>query len=221
MKKISGVIFDMDGLIFDTEAVYSKNNIEIAQKFKMPGYDEEYYKSEVGLGEKAVYQKYVNDFPMLRQDEIDQFFKESRASTWEEFSTVGAPIKPGVEELLTYLNNHGVKCVVASSNNREAIDMLLDKAGFMDKFSGIVSGNDVTHAKPHPEIVEKAVEILGTPKEETIMLEDSLNGIRASFTANVPVIMVPDLILPNDEAKEKTMTIKDSLYDVLDYIKSV
>ncbi|MGX4686956.1 HAD family hydrolase [Vagococcus sp. JNUCC 83] len=221
MKKISGVIFDMDGLIFDTESVYSKNNIEIAQKFKMPGYNAEYYKTEVGLGEKAVYEKYIKDFPMLTQDEIDQFFKESRASTWDDFSTVGAPIKPGMEELLTYLNNHGIKCVVASSNNREAIDLLLEKAGLLDKFSGIVSGNDVIHAKPNPEIVEKAVDILGTSKEETVMLEDSLNGIRASYTAGVPVIMVPDLILPNDEAIEKTLTIKDSLYDVLDYVKSM
>lgn len=221
MKKISGVIFDMDGLIFDTEAVYCKNNIEISKKFNMPGYGKEYYTSEVGLGEKAVYEKYIKDFPMLSTDEIDQFFKESRESTWEDFSTVGAPVKPGARELLEYLNEQGIRCVVASSNNREAIDILLEKADMEKYFDGIVSGNDVEHAKPHPEIVEKAVEILGTEKNETVMLEDSLNGIRASFTAGVPVIMVPDLVLPNDEAKEKTWMIEDSLFDVLDYIKSL
>ncbi|UUV98622.1 HAD family hydrolase [Vagococcus luciliae] len=220
MKKISGVIFDMDGLLFNTEAVYSKNNIEIAQRFNMPGYDEEYYKSEVGLGEKAVYEKYTNDFPMLEKNDVDQFFKESRESTWNEFNEKGAPLKPGVEELLTYLNHHDIACVVASSNNRVAIDLLLDKAQLTDKFKGIVSGDDVTHAKPHPEIVEKAVSLLGTPKKETIMLEDSLNGIRASFSAGVPVIMVPDLILSNDEANEKTLAVKDDLFAVLDYIKS-
>lgn len=211
----------MDGLIFDTEAVYCKNNIEISKKFNMPGYGKEYYTSEVGLGEKAVYEKYIKDFPMLSTDEINQFFKESRDSTWEDFSTVGAPVKPGARELLEYLNEQGIRCVVASSNNREAIDILLEKADMEKYFDGIVSGNDVEHAKPHPEIVEKAVEILGTEKNETVMLEDSLNGIRASFTAGVPVIMVPDLVLPNDEAKEKTWMIEDSLFDVLDYIKSL
>ena len=221
MKKISGVIFDMDGLIFDTEAVYCKNNMKVSKQFNMPGYNQEYYTSEVGLGEKAVYEKYIKDFPMLSTDEIDQFFKESRKSTWEDFSTIGAPIKPGARELLDYLNEQGIRCVVASSNNREAIDMLLEKAELVNCFEGIVSGNDVEHAKPHPEIVEKAVEILGTDRAETVMLEDSLNGIRASFTAGVPVIMVPDLVLPNDEAKEKTLMIKDSLFDVLDYMKTL
>ncbi|MGO3733168.1 MAG: HAD family hydrolase [Vagococcus sp.] len=220
MEKISGVIFDMDGLIFDTEAVYSKMNVQEAQRFGLTGYDEAYYLTEIGLSEEAAYKKYFEDFKDVPKETIAGFIQASRDASWEVLKEKGAPLKPGVLELVTYLNEHKIPSIVASSNNRAAIEALLEKANLTHLFSDIISGDEVTHAKPHPEIVEKAVAKLRTLPSETIMLEDSVNGVRASYSAHVPVIMVPDLIAPDDEVKEKAYRIESDLFDVLNFIKN-
>lgn len=221
MKKLSGVIFDMDGLIFDTESVYCRHNIITSKKYNMAGYDETYYLSEVGLGEKAVYKKYIEDYPNVSKEDLDSFFEDSRLSIWNEFQEIGAPFKPGIEDLLISLNEKNIPCVVASSNSRIVIDLLLEKADLGKYFIGIVSGDDVEHAKPDPEIVEKAVEMLGSKKSETVMLEDSLNGIRASHSAGVPVIMVPDLIAPDNEVEEKSWIVKEDLTAVKELFHTI
>lgn len=219
MKKISGVIFDMDGLILDTEAIYSECNIVTAPEFGLKNFDLDYYKEEIGLSEEHAYQKYLEDFSYLPTENIDNFFKVSRELVRKTFAETGAALKPGIVEILTFLNEQNIPCVVASSNTREAIDQLLDKADLTKFFKDTVSGDEVTHAKPHPEIVEIALSKLGTKPEETLMLEDSLNGIRSSYSAGVPVIMVPDLLAPNEEAIEKSHSVKKDLFEVLDFIK--
>ncbi|MFW8053878.1 HAD family hydrolase [Vagococcus fluvialis] len=219
MEKISGIIFDMDGLILDTEAIYCECNVSTAPKYGLKGFDKAYYKEEIGLSEEHAYQKYLSDFDYVSKESIDGFYKESRQKVKDIFDTSGAPLKPGVIELLDYLKEQDIPCVVASSNTTEMINQLLSKANLLPYFKGIVSGDEVTHAKPHPEIVEVALEKLGSPAAETVMLEDSLNGIRASFTAGVPVIMVPDLLEPTEEAIEKTHRIKADLFEVLAYIQ--
>lgn len=219
MKTINGVIFDMDGLIFDTEAIYCQSNMEAAKEYGLEGFDEAHYREEIGLSDEHAYQKYLKDYSDLPKETIDAFFKASRQKATDTFHASGAPLKAGIRELLEYLKEISVPCVVASSNTTEAIELLLDKADLRSFFKGIVSGNDVTHAKPDPEIIEKAVSLLDTLPNETIMLEDSLNGIRASYTAGVPVIMVPDLLAPCDEALEKVFSVKKDLFEVLTFIK--
>lgn len=205
----------MDGLLLDTEAVYCRTNIEYAKKWGLKGYDKAHYLTELGQGEAETYRRYYVDFPETSDENIENFIKETRESIHTEFTEIGAPIKPGVFELLDYLKAEEIPCVVASSNNRGAIEVLLENAKMADYFTGIVSGDDVTHAKPHPEIVEKAIALLGAEPDELVMLEDSLNGIRASHTAKVPVVMIPDLLPPNDEAREKTVAIYPSLHEYL------
>ncbi|MBO0477396.1 HAD family hydrolase [Vagococcus sp. DIV0080] len=219
MKKVSGIIFDMDGLILDTEAIYCESNITIAKEFGLKGFDKEHYKEEIGLSDEHAYQKYLKDFSYLPEETIQAFFDASRNRVKERFATEGAPLKPGIIEILTYLKEQNIPCVVASSNTTAAIKQLLEKADVMDFFKDTVSGEDVTHAKPHPEIVEVALKKLGTKAEETLMLEDSLNGIRASYAAHVPVIMVPDLLEPSEEALEKALCVKKDLFEVLDFVK--
>ncbi|MDT2850253.1 HAD family phosphatase [Vagococcus carniphilus] len=216
MKTFNGVIFDMDGLIFDTEAIYCASNVEMAKEFGLKEYDEAYYRTEIGLSEEHAFEKYLADYSYLPKETIQAFFDESRNKVRKTFKESGAPLKPGVVELLTFLNEQEIPCIVASSNTRDAIDQLLTKANLTNYFIDTVSGDEVTHAKPHPEIVEKAVEKLGTNPSETVMLEDSLNGIRASYSANVPVIMVPDLIEPDEEALEKVYAVKKDLFEVKD-----
>ncbi|MGY3750588.1 HAD family hydrolase [Vagococcus acidifermentans] len=219
MQSIKGIIFDMDGLLFDTEKVYSEVNIRLAKEFGLTGYDDAYYLTEVGLSDEEVFQKYLHDFSEHRAEVIKSFFEETRQATMHEFRTNGAPVKPYVVPLLEYLQEVRIPAVIASSNMKHYIEVLLEKSNIQNYFKGIVSADDVKNAKPDPEIVHKAVELLETPNVETLMLEDSINGIRAAHAAKVPVVMVPDMLPPDEEAREKTLCIVDSLADVLHFIK--
>ena len=127
--------------------------------------------------------------------------------------------KKGLIGLLDYLESKNIKKIVASSSIKSVVSLFLEKEQLTPYFDAIIGGDEVTRAKPSPEIYEKAWLKTQVPKEHTLVLEDSLNGIRASYDANIPVIMIPDLILPTNEAKEKTLMILDDLNQVKTFIK--
>ena len=128
-------------------------------------------------------------------------------------------------ELLTYLKANKIKWVIASSNQRAVIDELLEQAELTAYFSTVVSAEDVPKAKPDPAIFLAAQNLLGTKKEETLVLEDydvngiwnnydSQNGVLAAYRAEIPVIMVPDLLPPDADLKNKTVAVVSSLHEV-------
>jgi HAD superfamily hydrolase (TIGR01509 family) len=122
--------------------------------------------------------------------------------------------------LLAYLEEKNIPRVLASSNVRPVIEILLEHAGIRDKFSDIVSADDVKYAKPDPEIFEIAVDRLGIAREEGLVLEDSKNGILAAEGAGVPVVMVPDIIPPTAELEEKTAAVLPTLHDVINFLEA-
>ena len=128
--------------------------------------------------------------------------------------------KPGFLKLAQYLENNHIVYGLASSNYREDIDFYLRATNFEKRFDFIVSANDVQQAKPSPDIFLKAWEKAGKPdKNKTVIIEDSTNGIKAANRAGIPVIMVPDYILPGDFEKKHTLTIKQNLNAVIDYFQ--
>ena len=130
-----------------------------------------------------------------------------------------APVKPGVKELLTYLKSAGVKIAIASSTKKSGVARELKQAGFLEYFDELVCGDMVEKSKPNPDIFLKAAQCLGEEPENCIVIEDSFNGIRAAHAANMFAIMVPDILPPDEEMKEKASLILDSLNDVLSYLK--
>lgn len=218
MGKYSGVIFDMDGLIFDTEIVYLETNVRLAPKYGLVGLDHDYMMTCIGISDKEVYEKYRNDFPNVSKENMDAFISAGHQEVRAFFESGQTQLKPGARELLAVLKKENIPCVVASSNLREFIELLLEKAGIQDYFAGIVSANEVKQAKPDPEIVEKAVALLQLKPSECVMLEDSLNGVRAAYSASVPVIVVPDLLSPDFEMKDKASHIVPSLFEVTELI---
>lgn len=110
------------------------------------------------------------------------------------FSLGAVQLKPGVIELLDFLEEHRIPKVVASSNQRHIIELLLEKNQLTNYFETIVSAENVKRAKPDPEIFLLAHEYLGTKKQETLVLEDSKNGILAAASAEIPVIMIPEFV---------------------------
>ncbi|MGX6978573.1 HAD family hydrolase [Vagococcus elongatus] len=221
MTNYQGVIFDMDGLLFDTEQVYLDVNVTLAPDFGLHGLDKSYMMNFIGISDEEVFATIRKDFSHLPSKTLDDFFYAGRSLVREMFEGGKTPLKPGAVETLELLRKHQIPSVIASSNLREFIELLTEKANIDHYFSGIVSANEVERAKPDPEIVIKATELLSLEPEKCLMLEDSLNGVRASHEANVDVIVIPDLIAPNPEMTSKAKVIVDNLFEAHPYIVNV
>lgn len=211
---VKGVIFDMDGLIFDTEQLYYAGAQAAADTFGFP-YDKELYLNLLGISDEEVIMKYHELFDeKFGVDTVTAFIEAAYENTRLLFAQGKATLKPGVMELLTYLKANKIKWVIASSNQRAVIDELLEQAELTAYFSTVVSAEDVPRAKPDPAIFLAAQNLLGTKKEETLVLEDSQNGVLAAYRAEIPVIMVPDLLPPDADLKNKTVAVVSSLHEV-------
>lgn len=218
MNKIDGVIFDMDGLLFDTELIYYQSTQKIADAMGFP-YSKETYLEFLGVSDKEVQENYHRMYQAYGTATVDEFIRRAYEDTYQEFEAGNVPLKEGVLELLDFLEAAEIPKIVASSNVRPAIELLLDNAGIKHRFAGIVSAEDVTRAKPDPEIFNKARLFLGTATENTLIFEDSFHGITAAHQAGIPVIMVPDLLEPTPEIEQKTLKVFNSLKEVPSYLK--
>lgn len=218
-KNYQGIIFDMDGLLFDTEMVYFKAHTALAEKYQLIGYDEAFYLQYVGCSDKELHEALYKTFASAGEENIAQFIEETYHEVEKLFLRGEVDLKPGAVDLLAYFKDQGIPCVIASSNLRRFIDILVEKAEIGHFFEGIVSSEDVSRAKPDPEIVVKATAMLGVSPADCLMFEDSANGIKAANGAGVDVIMVPDLIPPTAELESRALTVLSSLHDVPAYLE--
>lgn len=212
------VIFDMDGLLFDTEIVYYEASQMVADQMGFP-YDKELYLKYLGVSDEEVWANYQQIFASFGKNNVQKFINDAYEETIRRFSLGAVQLKPGVIELLDFLEEHRIPKVVASSNQRHIIELLLEKNQLTNYFETIVSAENVKRAKPDPEIFLLAHEYLGTKKQETLVLEDSKNGILAAASAEIPVIMIPDLLAPSEDLQQKTLAVLSSLHEVPGYLK--
>lgn len=219
MKNIKGIIFDMDGLLFDTESIYYEANQMVADKYGLP-FTKEIYTRFIGVADEEVWAELHKMFADYGQATVQKFIDESWGMAHDRFKTGKVDLKPGVHELLAYLEEKQLPRVLASSNVRPVIEILLEHAGIRDKFSAIISAEDVKFAKPNPEIFVIAADRLGIQAEDGLVLEDSKNGILAAEGANIPVIMVPDILPPTPDLKEKTAAVLPSLLEVINFLEA-
>ena len=212
------VIFDMDGLLFDTEIVYYEASQMVADQMGFP-YDKELYLKYLGVSDEEVWANYHQIFASFGKNNVQKFINDAYEETIRRFSLGAVQLKPGVIELLDFLEEHRIPKVVASSNQRHIIELLLEKNQLTNYFETIVSAENVKRAKPDPEIFLLAHDYLGTKKQETLVLEDSKNGILAAASAEIPVIMIPDLLAPSEDLQQKTLAVLSSLHEVPGYLK--
>ena len=212
------VIFDMDGLLFDTEIVYYEASQAVADRMGFP-YDKELYLKFLGVSDEEVWANYHQIFAEFGKNNVQKFIDDAYEETIRRFSLGEVQLKPGVLELLDFLEEQQIPKVVASSNQRHIIELLLEKKQLSSYFDTIVSAENVQRSKPDPEIFLLAHRYLGTEKHETLVLEDSQNGILAASSAEIPVVMIPDLLLPSDKLKEKTVAVFSSLHEVPEFLK--
>ncbi|MDT2660874.1 HAD family phosphatase [Enterococcus hulanensis] len=218
MKKVKGIIFDMDGLLFDTESIYCEANLVVADKYDIP-FTKDTYARFIGISDEEVWAELHKMYADHGEETVQKFIDESWGMAHDRFKTGEVDLKPGVHELLAYLEEKEIPRVLASSNVRPVIEILLEHAGIRDKFSDIISAEDVKFAKPDPEIFVIAAERLGMSGADCLVLEDSKNGILAAEGAGVPVVMVPDIVPPTAELREKTEAVFTSLHDVIEFLE--
>lgn len=216
--KLELVIFDMDGLMFDTEPIGAKCFKDAAREF---GYivDDEFQMGLIGMNVHdhvlKVKEKFGEDYPVF---EVRALAKKKRMQYFYEH---GLPIKPGLEELLRYLKESEIKVAVASSSSRDLIDEYLDLAKMKNEFDFIVAGDSVVHGKPDPELFLKVLAHFNIDNDRAIVLEDSTNGILASHKAKIPVICIPDLVVNGPEILALTYKTLPSLFEVKDEIEKI
>lgn len=215
---IKAVIFDMDGLMIDSERVTFECYQEILKGMNLT-MDEEFYKTLLGKPLKGIYQifydVYGNDFP------IEDVIKDVHALMAQRFETEGVPVKTGLKSLLEYLKINNYKTIVATSSNRDRVDTILAQAQITDYFDDSICGDEVTKGKPNPEVFLKSCQKLGVSVDEAIVLEDSEAGIQASYDAGIKVICIPDMKYPEKQYEEKTFKIFKDLNDVTNYLKNL
>ncbi len=208
-RTFKAAIFDMDGLILDSERTVLNIWEKIGEKY---GFENirAYGISVIGKNKKAT----IDEFERVYGESGVPYEKELRA-VYNEMAQKGeVPLKPNTLELLNAMKSAGMKIAIASSSTREEITSQLGPLGALELFDAVVSGDQVTRSKPDPEIFLKACDALNVKPEESLGLEDSYNGVRSCKASGLYTIMVPDLIAPNDEMKELADIILPSLKDV-------
>ena len=215
---IKGVIFDMDGLIFDTETLVYQATQRAADELQIT-FGKADYLRYLGISDEEYVQVAHSDYDKdYGEATVTEFIRRSYAYTKEMFDAGLVATKPGVAELLHYLEAQGIQRILASSNNRPEIERLLAQADLTQDFPVVVSAEDVHRAKPDPAIFLAAADLLQLPPHELLVLEDSANGVKAAIAAEIPVIMVPDLLEPDTELAEKTLAVLPDLHQVKEFL---
>jgi len=187
------VIFDMDGLLLDTEQVALRTFTETCAHFGL-SFDLELYHQCIGSN----LQRTAN----ILEKGIDGFSKEKFMPVWnaayvENAVEKSVPIKTGVLDFLNMLRSSNVPCAIATSSPRRNATRKLENSGLSGYFSEFMFGDEVTDSKPHPEIYLKAAEKLEIDPKNCLALEDSDNGVRAAHGAGMFVFQVPDIVDPS------------------------
>lgn len=215
-KPAKAVVFDMDGVLFDTERICRDSWLETARKRGLPGMDEIFPRC-IGLNSngsrKIVTQAYGGDF------DYDDFRREASDWFWDYIDKNGVPIMPGAEALLLWLKENGWILGLASSTRQASVASCLERSGLDRFFPVVVTGDMVEYSKPRPDIYLLACSRLGIEPGEAYAVEDSPNGIRAASAAGMLPLMVPDMIPPDQEMRELSFRIFENLNQVLLYLK--
>ena len=218
MKNIKAVIFDMDGILIDTERISFNAFKEVLSgyNYKM---DEQFYLTMIGRNTKSIKElmlkEYGNDFP------FEEIYDKKVKIAVDTINRDGVIVKPGVHELIDYLNEKDYKIAVATSTRKERAHYLLEQIKIKNKVDYIICGDQVQNSKPDPEIFLKAAKGLNMSPEECIVIEDSDAGILAASRAGMKGINVPDMKKPDENMKKNAYKIFNNLIEVRDFFDKI
>ena len=214
---INGVIFDMDGTMFDTERMWATFWDPALKALGLP-YKEGLAEAARGTAGETT-RNVVRSFYGPDCD-ADGIVESLHRVADEVFLSAPVPKKPGLDELLAWLDANHIPMAVASSSRVHVIEGNLNNWGLTHYFKALVSGQQVKRSKPNPEIFLLAAEKLGTIPAHTLVLEDSYNGVRAGAAGGFVTVMVPDLLPADDEMRGLYTMECTSLNEVLAKLKT-
>lgn len=210
------VIFDMDGLMFATEQVNYRAFTEIV---KEEGYEPtfEQFTGFLGMNARDIQKKYYSYYG----ENVDAkgIYKKVGQRAKQIIREEGVPEKAGLRELLKVVKEKEILTAVASGSDTEVIKEYLERTGLTPYFDIVLSSKEVKRGKPYPDIFLEICRRLNVKAEETLVLEDSANGVQAALAGNLPVINVPDLLPISEEQQEKCVAVVEDLNEVIHYIK--
>lgn len=217
MTDLELIIFDMDGLMFDTERISFSCWRQAALRY---GYalDEQFYTKVIGSnvvrGKEMFLAHFGQDFPhgIIRSETLEIIGRALQAN--------GVPVKEGLYELLDYIEQLNLKKAVATSTSRDRTVELLKMAGINNRFDYILCGDEIENSKPHPEIFLKVAMNLGCLPEKCLVLEDSEAGILAAHSAGMISVMIADMKEPDDDIKILPLKQMKSLTEVKLFLKA-
>ena len=214
---IQGVIFDMDGLMFDTERLWDTlwEPACAALGLPLPADMEKFKAGGRGLAGDNLRRHVAEYIPGDPQKVLDKIWQLG-----DERFARGVPCKKGLKELLAALEDMGLPRIVASSSPRNMIEMNLQTTGTARYFHDVVSGTEVAHSKPAPDTFLVAAEKLHLDPHDCLVLEDSFAGVRAGHAGGFITVMVPDMSAPNDEILSLTDACCESLLEVRDRLEA-
>ena len=214
-RKAQAVVFDMDGLLFNTEAIYRDATVAVALEagHHLPL---EFYLGIIGLPGEATRVRFAERFG--KAFDFDSFWTASKRR-FHEATASQLYLKDGVGELLDLLDELQLPRAIATSSRHEDALHHLDAHGLHDRFHAIVAHGDYAQGKPNPDPFLKAAARLGVDPALCLALEDSHNGVRAASRAGMMTVMVPDLLLPNAEMEDLCVCIARDLHQVCDLIR--
>ena len=205
-------IFDMDGLIFDTERLFMAEKHKILKDYGYPARKEDYIQT-IGLAGTQLKNKLRELYgPQYPADEIS---RKTRDAVNRQIEASGPDVKPGIETLLKWFRIHGIICCVASSTKHVYVEHYLTLAGLDNYFSYIIGGDEVSRSKPEPDIFLAACARGQFSPADALVFEDSENGILAASAAGIPVVCIPDLKQPDPDIAEKAVVILASADQVI------
>lgn len=212
-RSIELVIFDMDGLMFDTEKISYESWVKAGERF---GYaiSMDVFHQTIGANLERtieIYKRHFGDaFP------TDEIITERAKISDDIVTAKGVPVKPGLTALLDHLRANHIRCAVATSTSRKRANKLLELSGVKGYFDCIVCGDEVKRSKPDPEIFLKVCKTLNLSPKVTMVLEDSEAGIEASYKGGMLPVLIPDIKQPSRQSLARAYKVLEDLHQVID-----
>ena len=214
-EKVCGVLFDMDGVVIDSERLFTRFWIESAADLGFPMTREQALQLRSLRREQGIEKMEAFFGPAANFDEI----RAHRIELMEaHIARYGVDEKPGIRELLALLKEKGIPCAITSSSSVPLIRQHLGSLGIIDGFTALCSGRDVPNGKPAPDIYLAGAAAIGVAPEHCLAIEDSPAGIEAAWRAGCMSVIVPDMDQPGEEILSRAFAKADSLFDVMDLL---
>ena len=219
MRKIKAVIFDMDGVLIDSETIEKKNMIKSAEINSLP-FEDEFIEIFLGCNDEMSYQILLDRYKDSKI--VDKYLIDLEKLQAKEYKEGNIRLKPGTREIIDYLRNNSIPYALATGSSYKYVELDFLQNGY-DKipFDHIVTGDQITNSKPDPEIFIKAANLMNIDINDCLVVEDSPKGIEAAYKSGAQSCFVPDLVKANKNILSKATFHKNNLLEVIQLIDTL